>query len=290
MEHFEQARQSLEQQPTQEATPQPEASGSPTQETQTQEAKSQAIADLMKFDKVLLDGEELSPAELKKQRMFEADYRRKTMEHSEKVKQFEQSSKFATALPKDLDVLLEKPWLASEFYKIYPPEYHAHAKRIEQMYRQNPGLWTQGETQSDNSQDIEKIIEERINQRLKPIEEREELAQQKASLAAIDAIEAKLSKKYEEANKFEVYAMAEYMAKDGNELSDKDWEKIYKDSHDRNLARIEKRQASRFNKQKETNQTLQDVAPGGAVPGEAPVVAKNFREAKDMLMKSLGGS
>lgn len=287
---FQEQANQLEQQITQAANPSQEAPGKPSPEGQAPEAKPTAVADLSKFEKILLDGEELSPQDLKKQRMLEADYRRKTTELAEARRQHEEGAKYDVNFRHDLQVLMDQPWRASEFYKLYPPEYHAQARKIEQMYKANPGLWTQGETaesQTDNS-DLEKLVEERINQRLKPIEEREQRETQKAHLAQLDAIETKMSAKYKRANKFEVYAAAEYLSKDGKELTDKDWERIYKDSHDRNLSMIKQAYAEEFNQQKAVNQKLKDVAPGGGVPGEAPVVAKNLKEAKDLWMKSMG--
>jgi hypothetical protein len=291
---FEEARNQLEQQITKSADNQPNAEPAsdlaPEGGTEPAKQSLEAVADLSKFQKILLDGKELTLADLKKERMLEADYRRKTMEHAEKAKRFEQESKFAVNFPKDLDVVMQEPWRAAEFYEAYPEQYHAQVRRIEQMYKQNPAMWAQdqGETEqsnSDNSVDVESLVEERIQRALKPFQEKEEREQQKLHLAQLDAIETRLTAKYKRANKHEVYAMAEYLSNDGKELDDAAWEKIYKDSHERNLKMIKAAYAEEFNQQKAAGQKLKDVPSGGGIPGEAPIVPRTLKEATAQIMK-----
>lgn len=297
---FEEAKAQLEAQITQEANPQQaEATGDLAPDVPSEEAKQlEAVADLSKYKKVKIGDEEISLEDLRKQRMLEADYRRKTHELAEQRRQHELSAKFDVNFKADLDVILRQPWMAKEFYKIYPQEYHAQVKQIERMYQANPNLWAsdQGEEiqQSQNqSVDIERLLEEKLNQRLKPFEEKERMEQQKLHLATLDAIETKLTAKYENANKFEVYAAAEHLSKEteefpnGRELTESDWEKIYKDSHDRNSALIDKAVAKKFNQQKATNNKLKDVQGGGGVPGEAPFKAKSIREATEAMLKGM---
>jgi hypothetical protein len=282
---FEEARQQLEQQITKETADPVAPEATPGQEASASEEAKQleAVADLSKFKKILLDGQELTLDDLKKQRMLEADYRRKTAAHAEERRRFEQESTFAVNFPKDLELVMQQPWMAQEFYNVYPPEYHAQVKWLEQMYRRNPALWAQdqgSQVQSDNSQDVKSVVEELINERLKPFEEKERQAQVQTNLAKIDAIETRLSQKYDEAVKAEVYMAAEYLSdKTGRELSDADWEKIYKDSHERNQKARKERNAKEAQQQKVANSKLRDVASGGGVPGEAPVVAKSIKEA-----------
>ncbi len=295
---FEEQKAQLEQQMSDnqpEATANPE--GSPTPEASPEAKQLEAVADLSKFKKILLDGEELSFDDLKKQRMLEKDYRRKTHEFSEERRKFESESRFAVNFPKDMERILQEPWLAAEFYKLYPTEYHGQVKRIEQMYNENPGLWTKEGQEESKPQDldIDRLVEEKLNQRLRPLEEKEERAQQQAHLASLDALETKLMSKYNRANKYEVYAAAEYLSKptreypEGRKLTDKDWEKVYKDSHERTVEMIKKAMSEEFNQQKQVNQRLKDVAPGGGVPGEAPPVARSIREATAMWSKANGG-
>lgn len=269
------------------------------QAEQGQEAKQQieAVADLSKFKKVLLDGQELTPEELKKERMREADYRRKTMEHAENVRQHEQSAKFDINYRSDLRVIKSQPWRAAEFYKMYPADYHDEVKWIEQLYKSNPGLWTDGQGQGQASpkqaeapHDIERLIEDKLSQRLRPFEEKEKREQERTYLAELDARETKLLQKYPEANKFEVYAAAEYLSKEGNDgqpkaLTEGDWEKIFKDSHERQEAKFAARQAQTFNNQKQANRKLKDTQSGGGIPGEAPVVPRSLKEAKEHFLR-----
>lgn len=257
----------------------------------------EAVADLSKFKKIKLDGQELSLDELKKERMREADYRRKTMELAEERKQHAEAAKFDVNYRSDLRVIKSQPWRAAEFYKMYPADYHDEVKWIEKLYRENPSLWTDSEQkgqavqqQQQNQPDVERLIEDKISRALKPFEEKEQREQERTYLAQLDARETKLLQKYPEANKFEVYAAAEYLSKEGDNgepkaLTDADWDKIFKDSHERQEAKYAARSAQTFDKQKQANQKLRDVQSGGGIPGEAPVVARSLKEAKEHFLR-----
>lgn len=261
------------------------------------EAKSpQEIADLAKLSKFMLDGKEYTYDELKKERMRLEDYTRKTQELAEKRKTFETESKYAVNFDKDLEVLMAQPWRADEFRKLYPKEYHRHADKIERLYKQAPALWSTSETQDQGQQrstqqpDIKKLIEETVSERLRPMEEKEARDAERTYLAEMDARETKLMQKYKRANKFEVYAAAEYLSKEGEDgqpkqLADQDWEKLFKDSHERTVAMIKEARADEFNQQKQANKQLKDVQSGGGVPGEAPVVPRSLKEAKEHFLR-----
>ncbi len=307
---LEEARQQIQEQfPSNSETPAPDtqetAPESPTVEAgaEKQPETPQEIADLAKLQKFLLDGKEYTVEELKKERMRLQDYTRKTQELAEERRKHQESAKYETNLPKDLEVLWEQPWRAEEFRKLYPSGFHHLADRIERLYKANPGQWSTSEAREDRGQtdqrdsqvDIEQLIERKVSERLKPLEEKEAREQEKLYLAEMDATETRLMQKYKFANKAEVYALAEYLSNgdennpEGKELEAADWEKIFKDSHERQVAMIKQAQSENFNQQKAANQKLKDVASGGGVPGEAPVVPKNLKEAKDMFLKTLGG-
>lgn len=161
--NIEQATQAFEQQTTQDVANPSQEAAPDIQDNTSQEAKQlEAVADLSKYKKIVIDGQELSLEDLKKQRMLEADYRRKTSELAEQRRQHELGAKFDVNFRADLEVVMQQPWRASEFYKMYPPEFHAQVKQIERMYRSNPSMWAsdQGETSSyeqDNSPDYESL-------------------------------------------------------------------------------------------------------------------------------------
>lgn len=301
-----QAQQALE-------TPQPDNQVTePGQSLQTEQgdpsqqpAPAETIADLAKLNKFKLDGKEYTYDQLKQERMRAQDYTRKTQELSDQRRQFQQEAKFATNYRSDLKTVRTKPWMASEFYKLYPSEYHDEVKWIEQTYKSNPGLWStsgqpaQGQAPQSAKQEqpnVEELVERLVSNRLKPLEEREKRDQERAILAEMDSRESKLMSKYPNANKFEVYAAAEFLAKaddinpEGRELTDDDWEKVFKDSNERTLTSFKSWQAQAFNKQTQTSQKLKDVQGGGGIPGEAPVVAKNLKEAKAQFEKLMGVS
>lgn len=302
---FEQAHQAMEQAINTQApdtqTSAPEASPQVDVTTgQPQTQTPQSVADLAKLQKFMLDGEELTYDQIKKERLRQKDYTRKTQELAEEKRTFQSESKYAVNLPKDLDVLMSQPWRAAEFRKLYPDQYHGYADRIERMYKDAPALWSKSEAPKEQAPqaqqpDIEKMIEDRISNRLKPYEEKDRREQEKTYLAQMDATEAKLIQKYKRANKFEVYAAAEYLAKgdennpDGRELNDQDWEKLFKDSHDRTVALIKQAQTEDFNEQKLANNKLKDVQSGGGIPGEAPVVAKDIKAATKRFLNAHGG-
>lgn len=279
-------------------TPSESSSAPDVQAEPSQGAKQlEAVADLSKFKKILLDGQELSLDELKKERLRESDYRRKTMELAEERKQHQESAKFDVAYRSDLKVIKSQPWRAAEFYKMYPSEYHDEVKWIEKLYKDNPSLWADGEpqgqkqaTRPDQGPDLEKLVEEQISRRLKPLEEKEARERERTYLAEMDSRETKLMQKYKRANKFEVYAAAEYLSKEGDNgepraLTDTDWEKLFKESHERTVDMIKQAQAEEFNNQKQANAKLKDVQSGGGIPGEAPVVPRSLKEAKEHFLR-----
>jgi hypothetical protein len=208
---LESAHQAFEQQLTTPPAPDNQPTGSegqsPSGEQTSQEAKLQAVADLSKFEKFVLDGKEMTIEELKKERMLEADYRRKTRELAEERKQHSESAKFDVNYRKDLKVIKAQPWRAAEFYKVYPPEFHDEVRWIETLYQKNPSLWTEGQESQQQQQsaksnevDIEKLIEDRISQKLRPLEEKEAREAERAFIAEMDAREAKLKSKYSRAH------------------------------------------------------------------------------------------
>lgn len=283
---FEEAKQALEKSID---TPAPDA---PVQESAPPiEAPVEAI-ELAKLKKFTMDGEEVSYDDLKKERLRQRDYTRKTQELAEDRRKFETESKYDLNVAKDLKVLWAEPWRADEFRKLYPTQYHEYADEVERKYKSAPGLWSKSQAadrpaeSSTEQTDYKKLIEETISQRLKPIEEREERQKEQVHLAELDAMETKLMQKYKYANKFEVYGSAEYLSNQGKALNEKNWDDLFKESHDRTLNLIKQAKAEEFNQQKLANEKLKDVQGGGGIPGEAPVVPKGIKEATRMFLNT----
>lgn len=262
------------------------------------------VTDLSKLQKFSIDGKEYSYDQLKQERLKHEDYTRKTQEVADERRKFQTEAKYASNYRSDLRTVRAQPWKAAEFYKLYPDEYHDEVKWIEQMYKSNPAMWSKSDGQpagqpgqtKQEQPDVQELVERLISSRLKPFEEEKRVAQEKTMLAQMDSREVKLKQKYPNANQFEVYAAAEFLAKgdqdnpDGRELTEADWDRVFRDSHERTLKSFKDWQAVGFKQQTQANRTLKDVQGGGGIPGEAPVVAKNIKQATQMFMKGNGAS
>lgn len=251
----------------------------PTEGTQEQSPETaEAIIDLEKANKIKFAGREWTPDQLRKAHMLHSDYTKKTQALAEQ-------SKYWNNLQFDLDAVKSNPSLASQFYKVYPKEYH--------KYLAVAGVdGGQGESQADvQPRATEQGLDPQLLNRLDRMEGYIREKEIEKHEAVLDSKFANLSQKFPEAMEDVVLAQAQSLLdrhKDepGFEISDEVWERLWKSSHDSMVKRYQERQSKVLTTQREANQKGKAQGPGGGVPGSAPQRVR-LKDVADLAVKDL---
>lgn len=234
-----------------------------------QPATQEEVPELEKLGKFKLDGQELTPESLRKQRMLHADYTKKTQALSEE-------KKYWSNLEADLAKVQANPSLASQFKSLYPKEFHnflsyAGVKEAVQEEKQPKG--TQG---------IDPEIIREFNQMKNYIREQEI----KTHEQVLENKFSRLSQKYPDGVEDVVLARAEVLLNKGLELSDDVWEKLWKDSHESMVKRYHTGQKKIVETQRSANQRGKAQGPGGGTPGTAPQRLR-LKDVADVAIRDL---
>lgn len=239
---------------------------------------AEEIIDLEKVQKVRFDGKELTPEQLRKERMMHGDYTKKTQALSEQTK-------YWRALEFDLDAVSKNPSLASQFYKMYPKEFHKFLKMAGV-----DGAQEQSQTDSQ-PRATDKGLDPELLQRLDRMEGYIREKEVEKHEAVLDSKFSRLSQKYPEAMEDVVLAQAQVLldknADDrGYEISDEVWDRLWKQSHDSMVKRDRERQSKVLTTQREANQKGKAQGPGGGVPGSAPQRVR-LKDVAELAVKDL---
>ncbi len=246
-----------------------EASTSATPAQSTGQSVSTEPVDLDVVTKVKWEGKEYTPTDFRKMMMRQEDYTRKTQSLSE-------TQKYYNALQYDFVAVRENPKLAQEFLKMYPETFHKYLDAV------MPKDWKTGAQEEKGNLPPE--IDARLSRFENYIREQEVSAEE----AKIDNLTSKLSQKYPEAIEDVVLARAQAFVESGRNLSQEDWDKLYKTSHDFMVKKMTEKQNNNFNAQKNANQKGRGIGPGGGTPGQAPR-RLSFNEATEAAIKDLKG-
>lgn len=204
--------------------------------------------------------------------------------YAEQVKEYESEKKFSDNLQIDLDNVLENPALARQFKATYPKKYHAILDRYLQSGGQSPAQPNpaQPSLPKEFMDDFHAMKE-----RLAFHEKRAYEAEVASANAKLDAMLPPLFKKYEMANEKEVYGRAEAMLASGQNLTEKTWERLVRESHESMQKKADQVYAAKLKTQIEKGQRGADGGPGGAAPGQAPQRPKTLEEAREAMIASL---
>jgi hypothetical protein len=233
------------------------------------------IVDLDSVEKFRFGGLELTPKELRDRMLMQSDYTRKTNELA-------QERKYYDNLSADLEAVRRNPALRPQFEKVYPKKFHGFLGHV--LPKQAPqGQQVPGPEQSKISE-----LEEKVGRFDSYLQQQKT----QTALTAIDAAFSKFQTKFELANEDSVLALAEKLVdqkKSENpdkdpEISESEWEKLFKQVHERNQKSWQSYQSKKVQKQNELNQAGSDMGPGGGTPGAPPKVPKTFREAMDLVL------
>lgn len=268
------------------------------------------ILDLSKAKKVRLGDEELTIEDLKKQRLMQSDYTKKTQALAKERAQLE---RFNNSLDADLETLEEvlsqdpqnAEQLLAKFKEIYPAQFHKFADKVFQLgQRYSKGEQTQ-DSEADPIDKLYREMEKRLENRFKKYDSyldkqarREQEIAVEQSQKDIDlAFEQNKSKypdavrdQYDEAT---ILSFAEQLSdrkynedpRSGGKLTSEDWNELFKQMHDRNTKYSKESQKKLFTNQKNANLRSQDTGRGGSTPGPIPKVPGNLREAREALMR-----
>ncbi len=257
-----------------------------------QSAQAQALTDISKLEKFIYDGKELTPTELKNLMMFRQDYTKKTQEISKFKKEFDsiksysdESKRFRENLAIDLENVSRNPSLASKFKEVYPSEFH---KLVDYALKKE--------------QQEQKLSDPRLDEIDKLKEAYTELHEEKVEKASleIDSAFKEFGAKYPLSNEPDVVVSLEKIlenkvqaAIDAGEnpkrvkLDSKDFEQVFKASHDFHDKRFNQHYSKQFNKQKETNEMAKSSGSGGATPTGAPHQFKNMKDAEAAAIEAM---
>jgi hypothetical protein len=235
-------------------------------QVESSSAEQPSLYDLDSAEKFKFQGREWTTKELQSHILRQEDYSRKTQEIS-------QERKYYDNLSYDLEAVKNNPALADKFKSIYPDKFHSYLKYLgpaEKTPAQNPGTGIDQSFVEEFKQLKAEITEQKVQ----------------AINAELDAKFSKLSSQYPMADEEAVIARAQALLDKGEKLTDKVWDSLWKNVHERNQKLADKYYSEKVKKQSQANAKAKDVGFGGATPGAAPVQARTIKERTEQLLRS----
>lgn len=222
------------------------------------ESQAQALFDLSKAEKFVLNGKEMTLKDLQSQMMMQQDYTRKMQEIAK-------DREYRDNLEADLAKLERDPRLLVEFKKVYPKHFHRAGEYAARGVTQQAQAQSQQGT-ATQADLVKQIVEEHVG----PI--RNELDQYKteAAVKQLDGIFSEMRGKYPDAK--EKYVLSELQAlKDMDVQIDRaKIEEVFKQLNDETKSLKESYHLEQLNKQKQATAKAKDIPNGGGIPGQAP--------------------
>lgn len=244
----------------------PEPSSQGSEEVLEQKAEQPSVLDLDSVDKFKFNGREWTPKDLKSAYMMQSDYSRKMQEIS-------QDRKYTDNLSQDVSAVIANPALVEEFKKIYPQKYHSVLDKILEKASPKQGLERPGSP--------DPVFVNRLDRLEKQIFEREVMAAE----AEIDSKFKGFNEKYPYADEQVVIAQAQAILDKGEQINDKAFDTLFKQSHEKNQTRLEQIYSKKVGEQKKANSIAKDMGSGGGTLGKAPTKFKSIQEATSALAR-----
>lgn len=261
------------------SAPETESSGE-TPSTDLAPNPADNIIDLDKTEKFRLHGEEWTRDKLASAMLRQADYTRKTQE-------IKQEHKYYDNLSYDIANVLKNPALVEQFKQTYPEKFHRYLDAYSDYLQTKQ---SEGNPQAKQANAVDPQLMSRINQ----IESRFRDQEVKAADAMLDGVFKKYSTQYQYADESSVIskalALMEQKKKSGGpeDLTNQEWDYVFKTEHDRVKALAEKTYKETMDKQLRANRKAKDSAAGGNAPGGAPV-RMTIKEATEAAIRDLSG-
>lgn len=224
---------------------------------------AQAILDLSKAEKFMIEGKEYTWDQLNKERLLMSDYTRKTQELAEQRRQIEEQTRYTDNLEVDLRSLKQRPELISEFKKIYPERFHAMADLI------LDGLTPQQAVQQGTSLDP-RTIQKYVEPLVKPLQEKLDKYETEALTKQMDAVLQTMKTKYPSAEEEYAIGRLRALADQNVPITEQKIEEVFKFFHEKDTQAKEAYHREQLKKQSEANKKAKDMGAGGGTPGQAP--------------------
>lgn len=250
-------------QPTETQESAPRTDNHSQENTQSQ---AQAVIDLSKAEKFMLDGKEYTYDKLRKEMLMQADYTRKTQEYSAQMKEFGKKQELYNHFQADLPKVLENPDLIRELAQHYPKEFVQMAQRM--LDTRGPTTQTQTRDQGAITEDkINRLIESKVNG------VRDQFASEQAQ-EKLDVILTQMKTKYPEFQdgRMERFVLSELraMADQDIQITGDKIEDTFKNLNEWLGSSRESYHKAQLKKQSEANKKGSDMGAGGGTPGQAP--------------------
>lgn len=239
-------------------------------------AQAQSIVDLDSVEKFKFAGREWTPKDFQGAYMMQSDYTKKTQALAEERKYYDN-------LQYDLAAVKGNPSLVAKFKATYPEKFHAYLSYVAPTTPRTQE--TEGQSTATQSQADPAVLE-----RIERIEAEFRERKVQAINAELDAKFKTLGEKFPFADEDSAIARAQTLLEtkrmhaapheaSNQTITDKEWEDIWKASHERTQKLAEKHYSTQVTKQKNANTKGADVAAGGGIGGNAPKQPRSIKEA-----------
>lgn len=255
-------------------------------EQATKDAVQQAMVELDKLEKFKYKGKEWTSKDLEAAMLRQSDYTKKTQEIA-------QERRFADNLGYDLLSVYRNPSLASQFKQVYPEKYHKILEEFLGGTSTNAQDQASQQTQQANQYaTLDPSLVKEFNS-LKGIVQELQSGWQKTEAekteAQLTSLFQDMEKKYPGADQRTVLATGQALSADGHKLTAENWERIFKQEHDRFESMFKARREKEVKEQLEANKKGRDVGASGGIPGQAPRKISGFKEATEAALAALSG-
>lgn len=239
------------------------------------------IVDLGKLPKFKWNGKTLTAKELQNMAMMQSDYTKKTQEISQNKKYYEN-------LYHDLNYIKNNPDKVEEFRKVYPKSFHSYLDSVMADLAQTTKPQGEAPTEQKTAPDKSQTVDPRFDEVYNFYKEQRQQSTQEKVDALFDRLTTKFPNADEEKVISRVQILRELSKKDPSnykEPNDQEVEKLFKQDHEAFEKRLQDHTKRILDEQRKANARGRAPGPGGAIPGQAPKIAKSIREATELALQ-----
>ncbi len=244
--------------------------------------------ELDKLEKFKFGGEEWTPATLKAAMLRQQDYTKKTQETA-------QERKYLDNYKRDLETVRSNPNLASEFKKIYPPQYH---------YLVDSFLSTSdAETEQPKSEQNQSYLNDpKLKELMHDVTELKTFNQAQATKAATQEIDATLRELVAKHNVPEearadielvtlkkIEELISFNKENPDrrvEITSEIWAKAYEQTYKNFNRTMEAIYKQKVQSQTNASKKAKDTGAGGGTPGQAPVKT-SLKDVRQQMLNDI---
>lgn len=237
----------------------------PTENQSQKESSAQAVLDLSKAEKFLIEGKEYTWDQLNKERLLMSDYTRKTQEIANERRSLEEQRSLNEHFKADLPKVLQNPQLMADVMRHYPREFVDMFQTLLDM-----GPKQQQQVMEQGMQLDSRTIQKFVDPMIKPLQEKLDRYETEALTKQLDAVYTQMKTKYPSADEEFVTARLRAMDDQKIQITDSKIEEVFKFFHDKDTQGKDAYHKEQLKKQSEATAKAKDAPSGGATPGLAP--------------------